>query len=65
MTCELNVAELNEVSGGTSYQEAFANMAKWNAAITAAGQAAENQMLFGQPPKPPGGGGCHSGCHPA
>ena len=64
MTDELNTAELDSVSAGTSYQEAFANMAKWNAAITAAGQnAIEGQQLFGHMPKGPGGGGCHSGCH--
>jgi hypothetical protein len=43
MSYELNTTELDAVSGGTSYQEAFANMARWNAAITAAG---ENAMLF-------------------
>jgi len=40
MNNELNTTELDTVAGGTSYQEAFANMAKWNAAITAAGEAA-------------------------
>jgi hypothetical protein len=64
MTNELKIGELDTVSGGTSYQEAFANMAKWNAAITAAGQRGiEGQELFGPMPKPPGGGGCHTGCH--
>ena len=63
MTYELNTAELDWVSGGTTIEEATALMNKWNAAITAAGQRAEGESLFGPMPKPPGGGGCHSGCH--
>lgn len=35
----LDDAALDTVTGATSYQEAFANMARWNAAITAAGNA--------------------------
>ena len=35
---ELSDADLDGVIGATSYQEALANMAKWNAAITTAGE---------------------------
>ena len=73
----LNAAELDTVTGGTSVEEAMALMAKWNAAITAAGQAA---IEGGMPNIPaPGlsvwngaqqgggsggrGGGCPGGCH--
>jgi hypothetical protein len=63
MIYELDIAELDTVAGGTSYQEAFANMARWNAAITAAGEAAiENAGMFGPMPKPPRGG-CPSHHH--
>jgi len=60
---ELNDRELDLAAGGTTVEEAVALMNKWNAAITAAGQQAEGQALFGHGPKPPGGGGCHTGCH--
>jgi hypothetical protein len=57
MTYELRIAELDKVSGGTTIEEANALMAKWNAAITAAGQAGiENAGMFGPMPKPPSGG---------
>jgi hypothetical protein len=45
----LSTAELDNVAGGTTVEEAMALMAKWNAAITAAGQAgieAANRGLF-------------------
>jgi hypothetical protein len=68
MTCELNVTELDKVSGGASYQENFAKMAELNKSITQAGwvgvlNAQLNGGMFGTTP-PGGGGGCHSGCHP-
>jgi hypothetical protein len=66
MTYELNIAELDNVSGGTTIEEATALMTKWNAAITASGQKgieSAYQDYFGPHQKPPGGGGCHSSCH--
>jgi len=74
----LGTAELDTVAGGTTVEEAMALMAKWNAAITAAGQAA---IEGGMPTIPaPGltvwngaqlggsgsggkGGSCPGGCH--
>jgi hypothetical protein len=55
----LGDAELDTVAGGTSVEEAMALMAKWNAAITAAGQAgidSANRALF-TPIRPGGHGG--------
>jgi hypothetical protein len=58
MNHELNIDELDTVSGGTSYQEAYDNMIKWNAAITAAGQAGiEAANIFTPIPGSKGNGG--------
>ena len=72
MTYELNIAELDSVSGGTSIEDAVSMMKMWNAAITLAGTRLEGEGgivggskgggAFGPPPGP-GGGGCHGGCH--
>jgi hypothetical protein len=68
---ELSDADLDSVTGATSYVEAFANMAKWNAAITAAGQGGiegGGGLPQGGPSAPPLagpstlGGRC-PGCH--
>jgi hypothetical protein len=62
----LSAAELDTVAGGTSVEEAMALMAKWNAAITAAGQAgieSANRDLF-TPIRPGGtGGSCPNQYH--
>ncbi|WP_439924968.1 hypothetical protein [Nitrobacter sp. JJSN] len=54
---ELNTTETDSVSGATSVEEAMALMAKWNKAITEAG---ENAYMFGygHSPKPNTGGSC-------
>jgi hypothetical protein len=58
VTYELNIAELDKVSGGTTIEEANALMTKWNAAITAAGKAGiESANIFAPIPGPTGNGG--------
>jgi hypothetical protein len=61
MIYELNIAELDEVSGGTSPEEAMALMDKWNKAITAAGQAGIDFAPI--KPGPGNGGSCPGQYH--
>lgn len=74
MTDELNRADLDDVSGGTSVEEAMQLMKKWNTYITLAGTRLEGEGGIvgggkGSNSFPPpgggsgGGGGCHGGCH--